>query len=76
MKWEDKSGARYGVYFERIHFVNSDGEKCLVIYNEFTHGGKAGLLEVMPPLHRDPDYDDNVQGWLTAEEIIDAWVRG
>ena len=73
--WRDDSDARFGMLIYRTKFTNKKGEQCSVIYGEnISYGWQAGLLEVMPPLHRDDFYDDDVQGWLTAEEIIAEWV--
>ena len=79
IEWVDKSDARYGVYFERTHFTNKNGVACSVICGEFTYGGKAGLLESMPPVHYEEIDDDDfwrdeVEGYLTADEIIAEWV--
>lgn len=75
IKWTDKSDGGYGFYIERTHFINKKGENCSVVFGEnISYGWQAGLLEVMPPLHRDDVFDDDVQGWLTAEEIIAEWV--
>lgn len=73
--WKDDSEFKYGMRFERTKFFNKDGEHCSVVFIDgFSYGSQAGLLEVMPPLQRDPDYEDDVQGWLTADEIIEAWL--
>lgn len=74
IEWRDDSDGRFGLFITRTKFTNKKGEKCSVIFGEnISYGWQAGLLEVMPPLHRDDVYDDDVQGWLTAEEIIAAW---
>lgn len=73
--WHDKSEYKYGMRFERTHFTNKHGEKCSVVYIPgVSYGWQAELLESMPPLDRDPDYYDEVQGWLMADEILAAWV--
>lgn len=73
--WKDDSDGRFGLFICRTKFTNKKGEQCSVIYGEnISYGWQAGLLEVMPPLHRDDFYDDDVQGWLTADEIIAEWV--
>lgn len=73
IKWTDKSNPFIGL--TRTHFINKFGEDCSVIFGEFiSYGSQAGLLEVMPPLNRDSGCDDDVQGWLTAQEIIDTWL--
>lgn len=75
IKWRDDSDARFGMFIYRTKFMNKKGEECSVIYGEqISYGWQAGLLEVMPPLQRDDVFDDDVQGWLTADEIIAEWV--
>lgn len=75
IKWYDDSDARFGLFIYRTKFTNKHGEDCSVIYGEsISYGWQAGLLEVMPPLHRDDVYEDDVQGWLTADEILAEWV--
>lgn len=41
-----------------------------VICHDFSYGHELGLLELMGSLVSE-DYDDEVEGWLTAEDIID-----
>lgn len=73
IEWRDDSKIVGDVFFERIKFNNKDGESCSVIFIDgFSYGHKAGLLESMPPVHN--DIDDDVEGYLTAAEILDAWV--
>lgn len=77
--WYDDSYATpFGwVGITRTKFTNKNGEKCSVICGESTYGGQAGLLETMPPVHpyaEDDPFADDVEGWLTAEEIIEAWI--
>ena len=68
-KWEDASDE----LIRRVHFVNKNNDHCSVIFGErFTYGGRDGLLETMPPVHN--IQDDSVEGWLTADEIIAAWL--
>lgn len=75
VNWRDESENKYGMHFERTKFVNKYGDDCSVIFIEgCSYGWQAGLLESMPPLDRDPDYYDEVQGWLTADEILAEWV--
>ena len=72
IEWKDDSSIFAGI--TRTKFTNKLGNPCSVICGEFTYGGNFGLLETMPPV--DPSYDeDEVQGWLSADEIINAWVR-
>lgn len=67
IKWWDNSDE----WFERT-FIWSDNTTYSIIFNEkWSYGGEEGLLESMPPVH--PDYDeDEVEGYLTAEDIIKA----
>lgn len=75
VEWYDDSSARFGLFICRTKFMNKNGEKCSVIFGEnLSYGWQAGLLESMPPLHRDDEFDDDVQGWLTAKEIVEAWL--
>ena len=75
VEWEDNSDGRFGLFIYRTKFTNKYGEPCSVIYGEnVSYGWQAGLLEVMPPLERDDEYFDDVQGWLTADEIVAEWI--
>ncbi len=75
VEWRDDSEVSAGMFFERTKFTNKFGVPCSVIYIKgFSYGWQAELLEVMPPLGRDDEFEEDVQGWLTAKEIIEAWV--
>lgn len=79
VNWYDDSFASpFGfIGIIRTKFTNKNGDKCSVICGESTYGGQFGLLETMPPVHpyaEDDPYADEVEGWLTAEEIIEAWI--
>ena len=81
IEWEDASEYTWGSEFTRTHFTNRKGEKCSVIHSDgISMGAPGGFLESMPPVHRDvePDNDelwqDEVEGYLTAEEILEAWA--
>lgn len=41
---------------------------CDVICHEFSYGGSEGLLEIMGLV--DDDCGDDVEGWLTAENVF------
>ena len=41
---------------------------CDVICHEFSYGGPEGLLEIMGLV--DDDCGDDVEGWLTAENVF------
>jgi len=73
--WVDKSEYRYGMEFQRTHFTNKHGESCSVVYIPgMSYGWQGELLESMPPLHRDDEFSDEVQGWLSADEILAEWA--
>lgn len=78
VEWKDDSDGRFGLFIYRTKFTNKNNEPCSVIYGEnISYGWQAGLLETMPPVHpyaEDDPYADEVEGWLTAEEIIKAWL--
>ena len=75
VEWRDDSAYQFGMHFERTKFTNKYGESCSVIFIEgMSYGWQGGFLESMPALARDPEYDDEVQGWLTADEIVAAWL--
>lgn len=75
VEWKDDSDGRFGLFIYHTKFTNKNNEPCSVIYGEnISYGWQAGLLEVMPPLERDDEYSDDVQGWLTADEIIAEWI--
>lgn len=58
---------------DRVHFISPITLKRVsVVYGFGTYGAEAGLLESMPPVNE--DYDDDVQGYLHAEEIIAAFI--
>jgi hypothetical protein len=51
----------------QIWYPNYKEHICDVICHEFSYGGKDGLLEIMGLSEN--EYDD-VEGWLTAEEVF------
>lgn len=59
--------------FARIHFTRKDGTECSVVWGEYSYGGREGLLETMPTVHPADEVGDEVEGYLTAAEIIAAW---
>lgn len=76
--WKNKSS--FGM--ERIHF--NRGAICVSVINgEFSYGGHLGLLETMPPTTEMPkdnnfsliNWANDVEGCLTADEIIAAWIE-
>ena len=78
IKWHDKSEYRFGMEFQRTHFTNRQGVDCSVIYApNISYGWQGEMLECMPPIDYDPndeDFADEVQGWLSADEILFAWA--
>lgn len=59
-------------WFERtsIRPDGYDGVVYSVVFGDGSFGCEEGLLESMPPVH--PDYDDDVEGYLTADAIVSA----
>lgn len=58
----------------RIHFTSPITlNHVSVIYGPGTYGAEVGLLESMPPVDGECE-DDDVQGYLHAEEIIAAFI--
>lgn len=55
-------------------FINTKGATVTVKCGDDTWGGKHGLLEVAPPVHLGRAIS-GVEGWLTAEEIINKWLQ-
>ena len=76
IKWYDDSTTisnNTGIF--RTKFINKYGQKCSVIYGVgVSYGWNDGLLESMPPVHLNNFYADEVEGWLTANDIIEAWI--
>ena len=61
--------------FNRIHFrspITSD--RVSVIYGYGSYGAEEGLLECMPPVDDEECGDDEVQGYLHAEDVIKAFI--
>lgn len=75
--WKNKSDA----LTERIHFMIG-GITVSIINGPYSYGGEAGLLETMPPTTQLPMQDDyslfdwaqDVEGCLTADEVIHFWI--
>lgn len=75
--WKNKSSHAT----ERIHFMVG-GITVSVISGPHTYGGEAGLLETMPPTTQMPvdgysllDWAKDVEGWLTADVVINFWIN-
>lgn len=51
----------------QIWYPNYDEKICDVICHKYSYGGKDGYLEIMGLSEND---DDDVEGWLTAEEVF------
>lgn len=69
IEWEDRSDLLFP-NFQRTHFF-IDKTFYSVITGPYSYGGDKGLLESMPPIHNDT-YCNDVEGWLTAQDIIDV----
>ena len=52
----------------QVWYPNHDGHICDVICHKYSYGGADGYLEMMGLSEN--EYDD-VEGWLTAEEVFD-----
>lgn len=52
----------------QIWYPNCEKSICDVICHEYSYGGKDGYLEIMGL--SDNEYDD-VEGWLTAEQVFE-----
>lgn len=71
IEWKDVSDN----LITRTHFV-INGVPRSVIHGAGTYGGRADLLEVMPPLNYGSDNvskAEDVEGCCTAQDIINAW---
>ena len=64
--FETKSHALSGNI--QLYYPSIATQVCDVICENFSYGGTEGLLETMGLV--DEDIDDDVQGWLTAEEMF------
>lgn len=51
----------------QIWYPNRDHAICDVICHKYSYGGEDGYLEMMGLSEND---DDDVEGWLTAEEVF------
>ena len=58
----------FGCY--HILYPNSIIKECSVICNPLSYGHEEGLLEIMGLLTREESEDDDVVGWLTAEDVF------
>lgn len=57
----------------RIHFTSPiTSGRVSVIYGHGTYGAEKGLLECMPPASE--NWDDEVEGYLHAKDIIKAFI--
>ena len=52
----------------QIWYPSFENAKCDVICHSYSYGGNEGLLEIMGLV--DDDIDDDVQGWLTANNVF------
>lgn len=58
----------FGCY--HIFYPNKTIRECSVICNPMSYGHEEGLLEIMGLLTREESEDDDVVGWLTAEDVF------
>lgn len=58
----------FGCY--HILYPNNIIRECSVICNPYSYGGKEGLLEIMGLLTKEESENDDVIGWLTAEDVF------
>lgn len=70
IKWKNKTDPF--LHVQRTRF--SIGKTLYsVITGPIAYGGDKGLLESMPPIHaQSPEFYDDVEGYLTAQDIIEA----
>ena len=52
----------------QLWYPSYEERTCDVICHEYSYGGPQGLLEIMGLV--DDDCDDDVMGWLTAENVF------
>ena len=52
----------------QIWYPSYENNVCDVICHEYSYGGSEGLLEIMGLV--DDDCGDDVEGWLTAENVF------
>jgi len=63
----------FGCY--HILYPNNIIRECSVICNPMSYGHEEGLLEIMGLLTREESEDDDVVGWLTAEDVFNRIVK-
>ena len=51
----------------QLWYPSCENNVCDVICHEYSYGGKEGLLEIMG---LSDDEEDDVTGWLTAENVF------
>jgi len=56
----------------QIWYPNYDEKICDVICHKYSYGGEDGYLEIMGLSENE---DDDVEGWLTAEEVYSRIYR-
>lgn len=60
--------------FHQIFVEKPDGTRMWDAICHFgSYGHEKGLLEVMGAPVVSPDYEDSVEGWLTADEVFSRW---
>jgi len=63
----------FGCY--HILYPNNIIRECSVICNPMSYGHEEGLLEIMGLLTKEENEDDDVVGWLTAEDVFNRIVK-
>ena len=61
----------YGEYHQIVVYKEDGDIWWDVICNWGSYGFESGLLEIMGPKGLCNNLDDRVEGWLTAQDIID-----
>lgn len=54
----------------QIEYPSPDHRVCSVIQNNFSYGNSADLLEIMGLLTKAEAEENEVCGWLTAEDVF------
>ena len=58
-----------GNQHNQVWYPSRDNAVCDVICHKYSYGGNDGLLEMMGLLTDEEGEDDDVIGWLTADEV-------
>lgn len=52
----------------QLWYPSYENSICDVICHKYSYGGDKGLLEIQGLV--DEEYEDGIQGWLTAENVF------